>query len=224
MTNIEIQRAVEAELAGEAGLHHAQIGVTVAEGVVTFSGTVPSYVDARAAEAAALRVPGVCGVASELSVELPPESRRSDRDLAAIATKVLAATVNVPAGVQLVVEHGHVTLSGEVAWSYEKDAAERAISHLVGIRSVHNDIRIKPHTQGRDIKENFVAALQGSSVSDTSHIRTDCSEDVLILSGNVRSCADRDEAVRLAWCVPGVRKVECRLRVASVRQSATAAV
>jgi osmotically-inducible protein OsmY len=224
MTNIEIHRAVQAELASEPCLPHAQIGVAVAESVVTLSGAVPSYVDARAAEAAALRVPGVCGVTSELSVELPPESRRSDRELAAIATKVLAATVHVPAGVQLVVEHGHLTLSGEVAWPHEKDAAEQAVSHLVGVRGVHNEIRIKPHTMGRAIAEDFVAALRASSVSDTSHIHVDCREEVLMLSGNVRSCADRDEAVRLAWCVPGVRQVECRLRVAPVRQREAAAV
>jgi osmotically-inducible protein OsmY len=54
------------------------IGVTANHGVVTLSGHVGSYAQKLAAEMAARRVKGVKGVAEEIEVRLPSDTKRSD--------------------------------------------------------------------------------------------------------------------------------------------------
>lgn len=213
-TPLQLQRAIEAELAAEPGLDHTRIQVTVHEAIANLTGEVSSYPESKAAEAAALRMAGICGVANELSVHLPLGAHRTDRELATLATRVLINTVHVPEGIRPVVDHGYVTLTGEAEWPYQNEAAERAVSHLTGVRGVHNEIRLRPRDTATNLTDYFLAALQASSVSDCTHIHTDAVDGTLVLTGDVPSCADRDEAVRIAWNTPGVAKVECRLHVA----------
>jgi osmotically-inducible protein OsmY len=57
---------------------------------------------------------------------------------------VLAHQSEIPRGVSVTVRDGHVTLEGVVGWNYERVRAERAVKHLRGVRSVFNNILIKP--------------------------------------------------------------------------------
>lgn len=84
MTNDrKLQEDVLAELGWVPSVTSAQIGVTAKNGVVTLTGTVGSYAEKHAAEAAANRVKGVKAVAEEIEVQLPYEMKRSDADIAA---------------------------------------------------------------------------------------------------------------------------------------------
>jgi hypothetical protein len=58
---------------------------------------------------------------------------------------VLAGHSEIPRGVAVTVRDGHITLEGVVAWNYERVRAERAVKHLPGVRSVFNNILIKPY-------------------------------------------------------------------------------
>jgi hypothetical protein len=58
---------------------------------------------------------------------------------------VLANPSEMPRGVAVTVRDGHITLEGVVAWNYERVRAERAVKHLPGVRSVFNNILIKPY-------------------------------------------------------------------------------
>jgi osmotically-inducible protein OsmY len=69
----EIQRHVEAELFCSPGVDETHIDVRVSSGRVTLSGYVPRLLDKYAAEDAAKRVPGVCGVANEIRVRVRQE-------------------------------------------------------------------------------------------------------------------------------------------------------
>ena len=70
----QLQQDVLAELAYEPSVNAASIGVTAKDGIVTLSGSVPTYAEKCGAEKAAQRVAGVRGIAEELKVELNPKS------------------------------------------------------------------------------------------------------------------------------------------------------
>lgn len=52
--------------------------------------------------------------------------------------------VDVPAGISVRNRNGHVTLEGVVAWNYERILAERSVKRIRGVRSVFNNILVKP--------------------------------------------------------------------------------
>ena len=105
-------------------MHAEQIGVGVEDGVVVLSGAVDSYAEKLACERAANRVQGVRAVAQEIEVRIPSAMARDDSQIALAAANALAGNVVVPRGkIEVKVEHGWVTLSGEAAWRYERDAA-----------------------------------------------------------------------------------------------------
>ena len=56
----------------------------------------------------------------------------------------LANGIDVPRGVSVLIRDGHLTLEGKVSWNYERVRAELAVRRLRGVRSVFNNIMVKP--------------------------------------------------------------------------------
>ena len=138
-TDAELQQHVMDELKWEPTIHAAEIGVAVKDGVVTLSGSVDSYGKKWAADRAAKRVFGVKAVTEEIKVTLAGSYKRADKDIAQSATKVLDWNLWVPSDrVKVMVQDGRITLSGDVDWYYQKDHAEDAVRHLVGVLGVIN--------------------------------------------------------------------------------------
>ena len=73
----QLQQDVLAEFKWEPSVTPGHIGVTANRGVVTLSGHVGSYAQKHAAETAARRVKGVEGVAEEIEVRLPFDTKRN---------------------------------------------------------------------------------------------------------------------------------------------------
>jgi len=152
-TDEEVQKDVLAEFKWDARLSPNEIGVAVNEGVVTLTGWVDSYTKRWAAEEAAYRVRGVKAVANDIEVRLPGSSDRTDSDIAAAAVRTLQWDNLVPSGkINVTVSKGWVTLKGEVEWQFQRDAAERDVRKLWGVKGVSNFISVKPRV--RD--SNFV--------------------------------------------------------------------
>ena len=57
---------------------------------------------------------------------------------------LLANAIDVPSGVSVIIRGGHLTLEGAVKWNYERVQAERTVKRLRGVRSVFNNILVKP--------------------------------------------------------------------------------
>jgi osmotically-inducible protein OsmY len=153
MTDVELKKAVEAELNFEPSIEAAAIGVAVKDGIVTLTGHVDSYWAKVAAECAASRVAGVKAVANELDVRLPTSSERTDEDIARAVITALNWSVLVPADrIKVTVSKGWVTLEGHVDWEYQKRVAERAVRDLVGVRGVSNLIEARPQVRPTDVK------------------------------------------------------------------------
>jgi osmotically-inducible protein OsmY len=213
-TDHMLQQDVIDELLWEPSVDATHIGVAVEDGVVTLTGTVPSYAEKRAAEEAALRVHGVRAVAEEIEVKLPGSMKRTDADLARAAADAIEWNVWLPEdALDVKVEAGVVTLSGTVPWAYQRKHAYDAVSRLVGVKRVVNLVVVKPRVTATGIKDKIEAAFERTAHEDAEKITVTVDGGEVMLSGSVRSAAERAEAVRSAWAASGVTRVKDHLVV-----------
>jgi osmotically-inducible protein OsmY len=215
MDDLSLRQRVMDELEFDPRIDAAHIGVSAQNGVVTLTGHVCSYAEKLALEAAVKRVKGVKAVAQETRVRYPFHRKTGDDEIAGRAVKILAWSLSLPEGaIQVKVERGWITLSGLVAWQFEKDAAEDAVKRLSGVHGVINLIEIRPRAQAGDIKKRIEDALARSAEIIGDRVRVQVQGDTVILDGTVRSWYERDLAQQAAFAAPGVRTVDDRLAIA----------
>ena len=211
----QLRSDVQAELAWDPGVNAQHIAVAVRDGVVTLSGTVDTCLQKRAAELAVRRVSGARGLAIDLQVQLPPEHRRSDADVAQAALHALDWHSLVPEdSVQVRVQDGWVTLTGEVDWSYQSASAEQCIQPLMGVCGVTNAIRLRRRAEPEQLRDEIAAAFARRAQRDASHIDIEVDGSVVTLSGKVHSLAEHHAAIGTALAAKGVTRVVDRLQVA----------
>jgi len=202
------QRVIDA-LEFEPSVNAAHIGVSVVNGVVTLSGHVASFAEKFAAERTVRQVKGVSAVAQELVVRLPSDKKLRDDEIAERAVRILQWDVSVPhERVNVKVEHGIVTLSGEVDWQFQRVDAEYDVRKLSGVRSIINDIIVVPKVRGRDVEASIRAALERNAEVEADRIKVAVSGAKVTLSGRVNAWTEREAAEHAAWSVPGVILVE----------------
>jgi osmotically-inducible protein OsmY len=217
-TDAELQQDVMNELKWEPSIKAAEIGVAVKDGVVTLSGYIDTYGEKWAVKHAVARVFGVKAVAEELKVRLPDPFQRPDEDIAQAAANALQWNVwltHMIDRIELVVENGWITLSGDVDWQYQKDAAGDTVRNMIGVRGLSNDIAIEPippiPVNEQDVKAKIESAFQRNAILDTRRITIETRGGKVILRGSVRSWAERDQVERAAWAAPGVSEVESHI-------------
>jgi osmotically-inducible protein OsmY len=214
MTDKDLKQHVQSALDWEPSLDASDIGVSVDEGVVTLRGNVASYAEKVAAERVALRVYGVKAVANDVAVHLVSSFERTDTEIAQAAVGALKWNTVVPKDrVSVTVTNGWLTLSGTLDWQYQKDAAARAVRDLMGVKGVTNNITVQPRVKTIDVRDKIEAAFKRSAEIDARRINVNAADGKVILSGNVHSWAERQEAERAAWAAPGVTQVEDRLTI-----------
>ena len=210
----QLQEAVLAEFVWEPSVNAAHIGVTANDGIVTLTGHVESYTQKRAAEKAAARVKGVKAVAEKIEVHLHSSMIRTDEDIARAAVDRLAWEVTVPAdAIKVQVEHGWVTLTGEVPWHFQKLAAERNVRGLFGVIGIINQVTIKPRADATDIGRDIDKALHRGWF-DPTKITVTTQGGKVKLTGTVDTPGDRYIAGATAWGAAGTTNVENDLIIA----------
>jgi len=216
MNNLMLRQNVIDELEFEPSVNAANIGVAVsAAGIVTLSGFVRSYAEKAAAERAVNRVKGVHGIAQEIEIRYPNDRKDSDDQIAERALKILAWDTTIPDDrVQVKVQHGWVTLSGEVQWNFQKISAEKAIHKLSGVMGLTNEIRLINQATSMVVKTKIEEALKRSAEVDAKAIGVVVSGNDVTLEGHVSAWRERHVAERAAWAVPGVLRVHDHLTVA----------
>jgi osmotically-inducible protein OsmY len=214
-TDNQLQQDVSAELKWEPSVHAARIGVEVKDGVVTLAGQVDSYSEKWNAERAAQRVSGVKAMATELKVKLTGLGKRTDADIAGSVENVLEWTSSLPAGaIKVMVEGGWVTLSGDVDWQYQRQAAADSVRYLMGVTGVSDQISIKPSVSATAVKSDIEAALKRTAIADAKKIHVEVHGTDVTLTGSVHNWAERETATNSAWGTPGVRNVVDKMALA----------
>ncbi len=212
----ELQQAVIAELGWEPSVDSGRIGVSAHDGVVTLNGHVQSFSQKLAAEKAAARVKGVKAVAEEIEVKLPFDIERGDEDIAAAAIERLAWDSSVPRdAVKVRVETGWVTLSGDVDWHFQKEAAAQNVRVLHGVVGVSNQLGIKPRINASNVSDEITRALHRSWFYDPNTIKVSAQGGKIKLTGDVTTWNARDLAGTTAWSAPGATSVENDIHIVS---------
>lgn len=213
-TDADIRQDVLDELDWDSHLLGGEIGVAVKEGVVALTGSVDSYLNRHTAEEAAHRVLGVRAVANDIEVHVPSSAERTDADLARAVLSALQWDAAIPAGtLDVTVSKGRVTLTGQVEWRFQREAAERVVQRLAGVTGVNNHLMVKLHPVPADVRQRIERALIRNAEVDARHINVAIKGAVAVLTGTVRSYSEKRAAERSALAAPGVTAVESYIQI-----------
>jgi osmotically-inducible protein OsmY len=211
-SDADIKRDVEDELRRDPDINATDIAVAVKDGVVTLAGFVRSCSQKHQAEDDAKRIVGVIGVANDIEVWL--SERRPDPE---IARDVVAALKrNLPYASEhfkVVVQQGVVTLEGPVEWHFQRERAEFSARRIRSVKSVINQIVVVPRLPPTEIKRRIEEAFRRNAEIDANGIEVVAEGNNVTLRGAMRSCAEREEAERVAWTAPGVARIHNRITV-----------
>jgi osmotically-inducible protein OsmY len=210
----DVRAAVDQELGFDPRVDSSDITVLTIGGDVNLTGTVPRFPQYLQASAAARRVAGVTSVTNNLAVVLPESDYRDDVKLTTAANNALAANVTVPDSVEAIADDGNVALTGTVSYGTERAAAAQAVAGLAGVRNVWNEIEISYDIDPVDVDLHVQEALDRSAlVPDGSDVTAGTKDNVITLTGHVRTWAERDAVVGAAWMARGVIDVRDNLQV-----------
>jgi osmotically-inducible protein OsmY len=217
VANGKLYTTVMEKLNFEPRLDSSDITISIKDPeIVVLAGSVKSYIEKSIAETSVKNIPGVKAVVDELRVDSSTWRKRNDSDIAKAATHALEWNVLVPSdSIKVVVEDGCVTLTGEVEWKYQKHSAWSAVSNLLGVRSVLNNITVKPSTNiniGK-VKEQIAKEFERNARFEANKVQVEVIEGKIILKGELSNLDEVDEAEEAAWSVEGVAEVDNRLRV-----------
>lgn len=214
MDDRSLRTLVEEELDFEPSVDSTDIGVAVDNGIVTLAGFVRSFAERTAAEHAVQRVKGVRGIAQELAIRFPGHKHTADDEIAARAIKIIDWDTTIPdEGIQVKVQKGWVTLTGEVEWGFQRSAAEKAVRKLSGVVGITNAITIRPKVAAIDVRERIEQALNRNAALEANNIRVEVTGGHVKLWGKVNALYDRTLAETAAWAAPGVTEVEDHLTI-----------
>jgi len=213
-TDSDLKRDVASELSWDPAVQATAIGVAVKDGVVTLTGHLDTYAEKEATLRAVRRVGGVKAIAIEIDVKLSAQHLRSDTDIAASAEQALKWNTSVSLdAIHLTVDHGWITLRGEVEWEFQRRSAEKAIHPLMGVVGVSNEIKLRAKPQSADLTRKIEDALTRQALREARHIQVGVEGTTVKLTGAVHSWHERDAAQGVAWSAPGVRAVINELNI-----------
>jgi osmotically-inducible protein OsmY len=209
-SDAQIQMDVIQELKWDPSVTHEHIGVAVADGIVTLSGTVPTFIEKYSAEKASRRVGGVKAVVEKIEVRVPGAFSRDDEAIAKAIVDQFRWHTQIPDDVvKATVQNGWVDLTGEVEWEFQRRAAAKAIRGLAGVRGIANKVTIKAKVaKPFEIKAKIEEALKRAAEREAGHIAIEVRGSRVILSGKVRSFAEWQAVKGVAWSAPGVTSVD----------------
>jgi osmotically-inducible protein OsmY len=204
--DVRLKNAVTRQLEWDPEVEASAVGVTVRGAAVTLTGFIDTYAAKLAVERAAKRIHGVRAVANDIEVRL--RLGRTDADIAQDAARVLEVQSTVPEGVQAAVHNGTVSLTGRVYWLFQKQAAERVVRHIRGVRHIFNHITVAPLAAVHDVQRHIARALHRNADLDANRITVTVSGTTATLAGTVGTFLQRESAERAAAQAPGIAHVD----------------
>ena len=213
-TDADLKRDVAAELAWDPAVKSTAIGVAVRDGVVTLTGHIDTFAEKHAASRAVRRVAGVKAIALELDVKIAPGHQRNDTEIAESIEQALKWSTVVPLdSIRVTVDHGWVTLQGDVEWDYQRRNVEKAVRPLMGVVGISNEIVVRAKPTLADLKRKIEDALTRQALREAQHVAVAIEGGTVKLTGKVHSWQERDVVQGVAWSAPGVSTVVNDLQI-----------
>jgi len=212
-----IKKDIVDELYWDNRIDASQVNVTVNDGIVTLSGSVPTYSDLAIAKIAASRINGVFDVIDKLTVEYTsPPTLPSDMEIKSRAEDILTwDPVIDDSAITITVSAGLVTIEGTVDALWKKSTIENKLAGIHGILKIENKLAVVPTQRISDenIAKDVVSALDRDILVDAENVTVKVDDSVVKLSGNVPSWASKHAAEVDASLTSGVMDVKNELDV-----------
>src|SRR5438270_2467286 len=196
------------------------VQATVQDGIVTLTGTVDKYADREKAERKAASIHHVQGVRDQIEVA---GKRVGDEQLRKELSDKLRYDqynygYNVFNNINLAVQDGYVTLTGQVRTDSDRDSAESVVAHTAGVRGVHNELQVEQNgAMDEELRYRIARAIYGHpslrmyAMDPQAPIRIVVENGNVTLYGWVNSEVDKTMAAMQARQVFGVKNVDNKL-------------
>jgi osmotically-inducible protein OsmY len=216
-TDQRIKQNVEKSINRDGRIEASGLTVEVTDGVVSLTGTVPTYTAMWAAYDDALLTNHVVRVVNVMKVLFPPTYPvPADDEIETAAEAVLAWNADLDSSsLKASVESGVVTVEGYVPWYWHRAKAEELVSALRGVTEVRNKVTVAPTPEIEDdlIAKDISDELERARLLDDSKVHVDVKDGVVTLTGKVGVTLSSWRAERTARTALGVRDVKNELSV-----------
>lgn len=215
----EIRSEIRAAIDEHPELKSVTVTIAVKDGVATIGGFVRTLNQKWLAEEIASRVPGVEALVDDIEIALPGVDSRSDTEIAEDLSTALAFELEDAAdSIKVSVEHGAVTLDGWVGGELQRDRAEEIAARVRGVVEVKVDLETRASPVGVAVKKKIEDRFLRDARTDANGILVETDGERVVLTGAVRSWADREAADQVARETAGVNFVENRIVITVNRQ------
>jgi len=216
-TNEDIKKDVVDQLYWDSRVDASNVRVTVADGVVTLSGTVPAYLAYTAAENDAWSISGVRCVRNDLTLKYPAGAAMpSDARIIANIHNLLFQQPDIDStDIDITVEDGRVVFRGSVDALSKKVRVEELTMGVSGVLGIINELVVVPTNQIADkaVAEAIEAALERRYNVDEDTINVTVENGRVTLAGTVDSRDAFLAAQRTAENTLGVLAVDNELSI-----------
>jgi osmotically-inducible protein OsmY len=208
-TDPEISANVLAELSWDPSVAVTDLDVITSNGYVTLSGTADTYGSKYAAEDAAYRVFGVRDVTNDVVVDPVALAGRTDDAIQADVRAAIALDSRVPVDrLSVAVNGGIVTMTGNLDYYYQREAAEDDAIQVAGVKEVDDLIALtSPGMMAVDVADRITQAFARNAELADDDVTVALDGATVMLGGTVRTWSEYDEAEAAAWRAPGVGTV-----------------
>jgi osmotically-inducible protein OsmY len=216
-----IEEEIRQNLVYDARIDESDLQVEVQEQNVFLSGTVASAYEKRRAEFNAW-VPGADSVISEdLKVNPDFVSRKvykpvNDEEIAGAVGRVLEMDPRVNREkIDVAVEQGRVTLSGNIASLTAKFAAESTAFNVAGVQVIINELEVKPEEipDDRELAARARSEIVWDPVLNPDNIEVTAYGGKLFLNGKVGSYFEKIRARDAVADIEGVVEIDNQIFV-----------
>lgn len=209
----DITLAVESRLLVEDAVPSHRIDVSTQNGVVTLSGSVNHYYTKLLAKMATESVKGVVGVLDH--VEVQSTDRLDSRIRSDVVSELMQDPVTDAFDIDVNVEEGVVTLTGEVDSYAEKTLAESVAAKVHGVTDVTNQLTydlIRDRSDA-EIQLEVRSRLRANASINSGLLSVTVDDGQVTLAGSTASRVEKTAAAAEAWTVPGVQSVTNNIEV-----------
>ena len=148
----DVKRNVEDEIRYDADAELTDIAVSVNGGVLTLTGSVPSYRQKLHIETLSRRICGRMRVANEIQVRFGASDSRRDAEIACDLIANLNEELPFSFGhIKSTVKDGWITLAGEFEWNYQLLRASDCARRVNGIAGIKEGINFAARTSAAEI-------------------------------------------------------------------------